>query len=202
MGDDLATDWPALLAAIVGRLATHPDLADFSDELGPCSGLTPIAAAATGVNLPVGRYWSAAIGGDPLGDLAARVTFALEQLGHGWRQNPNYRRQPPHPDFLENYGYQEWLGPDAAYRAAHLRCGVLVLGPRTLYPAHHHPAEEVYLPLGPGRWCREGEGWRDRMAGEVIHHPPECGHATESGDKPLAAIYLWRGAIAKAAEIA
>jgi hypothetical protein len=83
-----------------------------------------------------------------------------------------------------------------------LRLGLLLLGPDTLYPPHHHPAEEIYLPLSPGHWWRAGEDWREQPAGAVIHHPPMCGHATESGRAPLAAIYLWRGEIVTAARIA
>jgi hypothetical protein len=200
--EDLATHWPALLAAIAERLAPHPELAVFAAELGASSALTPVAAAAEGASLGIARHWPAAIRDDPLGRHVARVAFGLQQLGHGWLQNPNYRKQPPHPDFLVNYGYREWLGPDAGYRADNFRLGILVLGPHTLYPLHHHPAEEVYLPLGPARWFKDGEDWQERVAGDVIHHPPHCGHATETGAEPLAAIYLWRGAIAKAAEIA
>lgn len=200
--DDLATHWPALLAAIAARLAPQPDLAVFSEELNASSGVAPVPAATEGASLAIGRHWPAAISGDPLGRLVAKVTLGLQQLGHGWLQNPNYTKQPPHPDFLVNYGYREWLGPDAGYPSANFRLGILVLGPHTLYPLHHHPADEVYLPLGPGRWFKEGEDWRPRVAGDVIHHPPHCGHATQTGDQPLAAIYLWRGAITKAAEIA
>jgi hypothetical protein len=200
--EHLATDWPALLAAIAVRLAPHPDLAAFTEELGPSSNMIPVASASEGASLAIGRHWPAAIRGDPLGRLVAKVTLGLQQMGHGWLQNPNYRKQPPHPDFLTSYGYREWLGPNAGYRANTFRLGILVLGPHTLYPLHHHPAEEVYLPLGPARWFRDGDDWQDRVAGDVIHHPPHCGHATETGDEPLAAIYLWRGEIARAAEIA
>jgi hypothetical protein len=202
VSDDLATHWPALLAAIGARLAPYSDLAVFRDELGAFSSVAPVAAAEEGASLGVGRHWPAAISADPLGRLVAKVTLGLQQLGHGWLQNPNYRKAPPHPDFLANYGYREWLGPNAGFPSADFRLGILVLGPDTLYPLHHHPADEVYLPLGPGRWFKDGLGWQDRVAGDVIHHPPHCGHATQAGDQPLAAIYLWRGEIMKAAEIA
>lgn len=198
----MADSWLAFVAAIAARLRNRAECKPFADDLTAATNLIPVAAAQPGTTLPVARFWPAVVAGDPLGAFAAEVSAALNRLGHGWRQNPNYRARPPHPAFLENYGYQEWLGPEAGYRADHLRLGILVLGPHTLYPRHHHPAEEIYLPLGQGRWWREGEGWQTQPAGAVIHHPPECGHATESGAAPLAAIYLWRGAIAQAAEIA
>lgn len=186
--------WLDLLSGIAARIEAH---AGFTADLGALRGLTP-AEPQKGNALPVQRNWPAAGAGDDLGRLMAKVDHELET---GWRQNPNYRAKPPSTGFLENYGYLECAGPEAPYRYPHVRLGLLLLGPDTLYPQHHHPAEEIYLPLGPGRWWKEGEGWQTRQAGDVIHHPPMCGHATQSEGAPLAALYLWRGEIAKAAEI-
>ena len=167
-------------------------------ELAALRDLLPERAASTPHVLPVQRYWPAAGAGDPLGVLMAAVD---QDLAASWRQNPNYRAAPPSAGFLENYGYLECAGPEAPYRCAGFRLGVLLLGPHTLYPTHHHPAEEIYLPLGPGKWWRDGAAWRTRPAGVIIHHLPMCGHATQSDADALAAIYLWRGEIAPAARI-
>lgn len=188
------TAWWRLLDGIAARISGH---ASFSAELGDLRALGPLAPKS-GATLPVQRFWPAAGAEDPLGREMASV---YDALGEGWRQNPNYRAKPPSAGFLESYGYLECAGPEAPYRSPRLRLGLLLLGPHTLYPIHHHPAEEIYLPLGRGRWFKDGDGWQQRGSGDVIHHPPMCGHATESDDAPLAAIYLWRGAITRAAEI-
>ncbi|MDY0871082.1 dimethylsulfonioproprionate lyase family protein [Dongia rigui] len=187
--------WLSLLNGIAARLGGH---AGFADSFTVLRELAPQVSRGDQSILPVQRFWPAAGSSDPLGRLMAEIEGAL---GEGWRQNPNYRAKPPSARFLDSYGYLECAGPGAPYRSPALRVGLLLLGPHTLYPTHHHPAEEIYLPLGPGRWWKEGQGWQSRNAGDVIHHPPMCGHATESGDASLAAIYLWRGEIAKAAEI-
>lgn len=192
-----------LLDGIIARLGGHNDAAAFLPELLklrelPCYPVSDKEPAA----LSVQAYWPASLAGDPLGPLCAALAEELRQSGHAWRQNPNYRARPPSETFLANYGYLECAGPEAPWRVTDVRLGFLLLGPKTLYPAHHHPAEEIYLPLGAARWFKDGEGWREKPAGAVIHHPPQCSHATESGAQPLAAIYLWRGAVAKAAEIA
>lgn len=188
------TAWMDLVDGIAARISGY---ADFMSDLTPLRNVAP-GPSRPGAMLPVQRHWPAAGAGDALGGLLAQIERSLNE---GWRQNPNYRVKPPSPAFLDNYGYLECAGPEAPYRSPNLRLGVLLLGAHTLYPTHHHPAEELYLPLGPGRWWKEGEGWQMRPSGAVIHHPPLCGHATESGEVPLAAIYLWRGAITKAAEI-
>lgn len=195
-----SADWGKLLASVAARLTPQSVLVPFADALIAATEIDPLDNAGEAAEcLPVARHWPAALSQDPIGALICETAALHPQH---WRQNPNYRARPPAPGFLDNYGYLEWLGPEAIYRHDRLRFGLLLLGPHTLYPRHHHPAEEVYLPLGPGRWFKDGEGWQERVSGAVIHHPPHCGHATESGAAPLAAIYLWRGEIARAAQIA
>jgi quercetin dioxygenase-like cupin family protein len=197
-GGRRVTAWEELVGGIVARLSGHSSAASFLPHLADVAGEVPMPCVERNALLPVQRYWPAAGSGDALGQALATVDA---QIGAGWRQNPNYRANPPSAGFLDNYGYLECVGPEAPVPTDNLRLGLLLLGPATLYPPHQHPAEEIYLPLGPGRWWRAGDSWRELTAGAVIHHPPLCGHATESGAEALAAIYLWRGAIARAAEI-
>ena len=151
------------------------------------------AEAPSGPRLPVLAYWPQALDGaaavDPeLGRALAELSPAFQ-----WRQNPNYVRREPGPGFLEGYGYVVIAGPGGLV-PAEIAIGVLVLGPKILYPAHAHPAEEVYLVLdGQSRWWREGEEWRQGIAGASIHHPPRVAHAMQAGSLPLCAVYLWRG---------
>lgn len=142
------------------------------------------------------------------GGPAEALAEAAGRLGDEayWTQNPNYRRQPPDPRFLENYGYFVVAGPadgpPAFVEAPELAMGFLLLGPGTLYPAHRHPAEEIYIPLtGEGEWRKEDAPWRREAAGAVIHHPPGIMHATRAGAAPLLALYLWRGALATHARL-
>jgi hypothetical protein len=190
--------WWDLIDGISARLADDPAGRPFLAELAALRDLRPEPTASAPMVLPVQRYWPAAGAGDPLGVLMAAVD---QDLAASWQQNPNYRAAPPAVGFLQNYGYLECAGPAAPYRCASFRLGLLVLGPKTLYPAHRHPAEEIYLPLGSGKWWRDGAAWRARTAGEIIHHPPMCAHATQSDADALAAIYLWRGEIAPTARL-
>lgn len=165
-------------------------------------------AADGAASLPVLRFWPAglekAVQERP--SLLPLVT-ALRALDPflRWRQNPNYRQNPPDPAFLGNYGYAEICGSYGLV-AAGIRCGILLLGPGTCYPPHRHPAEEIYIPLTSGAWqCGTAEidaaDWRERSPGTVIHHPPQVPHATRGGDAPLAALYLWRGDLATEAQL-
>ena len=96
--------------------------------------------------------------------------------------------------FVDNYGWLEVFGTRGYFVNDGVAAGLLILGPGTVYPDHHHIAEEIYIPLSGGTEWRMGEGgFRVRQAGEVIHHASNVNHAMRTGKEPLMALYLWRG---------
>jgi hypothetical protein len=97
-------------------------------------------------------------------------------------------------DFLDNYGWVELLGTRGHFENDLVAGGFLVLGPNTLYPDHHHLAEELYVPLTGGTEWRKGDAeFKEQAAGTLIHHASNVNHAMRTADAPLVAIYLWRG---------
>ncbi|WP_095199820.1 dimethylsulfonioproprionate lyase family protein [Mesorhizobium carmichaelinearum] len=97
-------------------------------------------------------------------------------------------------EFLTRYGWLEVFGTRGHFVNEEVAAGLLILGPDIVYPDHHHIAEEIYIPLTGGTEWRMGEGgFRQREAGEVIHHPSDVSHAMRTGSQPLLALYIWRG---------
>ena len=128
----------------------------------------------------------------------------LSRMAPALRWTQGYRDRPPSSDFLDRYGYAQFVGPakvPSLMTSDRLAFGVLLLAPGTLYPAHAHPAEELYVPLAPARWLRGEEKWRERQAGDLVHHASGMVHATEAGTAPLLALYLWLGDLATGAKI-
>jgi len=167
--------------------------------------MTEPTGGASGSVLPVCRFWSVAVG--QCGSSVSSIGTALAALSPrlSWTQNPNYRRTPPSPDFLDSYGYAVLAGPaegpPALARHDSLAFGVLLLGPRTHYPQHQHPASEIYIPLNTAEWWRGDGPWREEAPGAVIYHAPNVPHATRAGQTPLLALYLWRGELATHARL-
>ncbi len=120
-----------------------------------------------------------------------------------WRQNPNYSVANMGDCFMAGYGYVEFAGPkEALFHTPEIRVGLLVLGPGRHYPAHSHPAEEVYHPLTPcGAWRRGNEPWRQVAPGSAIHHPSMIEHETKAGRQSLLALYCWVGETSTAARL-
>jgi hypothetical protein len=206
LGDFAATLGTLLRSAAPG----HPAAVDIgtSASLLADAGYV-IAPARRGdaelPRLPVCRFWDVALAA--AGPEVATLRDALRQLAPAltWVQNPNYRSRPPTSDFLANYGYAVIIGPEdgppAPARDPRLALGVLLLGPGTEYPAHHHPAVEHYVLLTTADWWRADEGWRQQPPGALIHHASNLGHAMRAGRDPLLALYLWRGDLATYARI-
>jgi len=197
-------------------------LESLGQALGAAADVTHDAAAAAGIRrlahlgrsiapvtaavpekpstelLPVGRFWDEAIArasgaGSSLAGIVDRLAPHFS-----WTQNPNYRREPPSPGFLDRYGYAVIVGPEdgppALATDPRVAIGVLLLGPDTHYPLHSHPAVEVYYTLTEeGEWWRDPGPWRREPSGSAIHHVANIPHATRTGAHPLLALYLWTG---------
>ncbi|MEM0942599.1 MAG: dimethylsulfonioproprionate lyase family protein [Pseudomonadota bacterium] len=109
-----------------------------------------------------------------------------------WRQT--YRAEDFGPDFLQNYGWVEFLGPFGPCPSSTHRLALLVLGPGTHYPEHSHGPEEVYLVLaGEMRWTRGTHPPERAPGGALLHHPPHLPHAMETDAHPVAMLGLWQG---------
>jgi mannose-6-phosphate isomerase-like protein (cupin superfamily) len=135
----------------------------------------------------------------PLRELALLVQQASAALA--WRQS--YRAPQVSAYFLERYGWCELLGLSGPLPSATLACGILLLGPETLYPPHSHQAQELYVPLsGSAEWSCGEKRFELRAPGELIRHQPCEPHAMRTGSEPLLALYVWHGAgLAESAQL-
>ncbi|MGV1681700.1 dimethylsulfonioproprionate lyase family protein [Sphingopyxis sp. NJF-3] len=109
-----------------------------------------------------------------------------------WRQT--YRPGEADAGFLERYGWTELAGADGLVRADKISAGLLLLGPQCYYPAHSHPAHEIYVPLsGTAAWFDADRGWREVPPLQTIVHRSGVAHAMRTAEKPLLAYFHWSG---------
>lgn len=133
---------------------------------------------------------------------ASGVRADVGEVAHGadWTQTASYLRHPPSPRFLDRYAHATLAGtPDNEDVAedGSVSLGLLLLAPQTQYPPHHHPADEIYVPLGPARWFDStGQRYVERPGGVPVHHVPWQPHAMTTEGRSLLAVYVWTGEVA------
>jgi Dimethlysulfonioproprionate lyase len=181
----------ALTQSLLESLAAPP-LAPYLADW-PESSASHVLAQPRSGTLPVLR-WMPHLGADAHGfgaELVGAVCRAATVLT--WQQT--YTTSEVGAEFLQNYGWAEIFGERRGKGGGQVACGVLLLGPNTLYPQHRHEPEEIYLPLhGTANWQQGDAIWRERPPGTLIHHRSKEPHAMRTNNDPLLALYLWRGA--------
>lgn len=132
-------------------------------------------------------------GHDPLLDSIAGCTETLV-----WNSSEGaYGDRPEFRHFLDNYAFTVLVGPakyglESLFHDSALLCGLTIQAPGVHYPAHVHPAIEIYAVAGgTAQWLRGEEGWTPRPPGSVILHESGVAHAMETGDEPMLALFAW-----------
>ena len=192
------------IAKLYRRDAAAYGLACLADVANHLEGLSERRATwPQPATLPVVEHLDAALQSRRKGPLADIVDCMADAAPCcQWRQNANYVADPGMSDFVQRYGYAEIVGSRAFFPSDTLLCGVLLIGPGTTYPRHHHPAEEVYHVLaGTAEWQRGDAAWQSHPAGTAIHHPPMLPHAMRTLDEPLLSLYCWVGNVGVAARL-
>jgi len=94
--------------------------------------------------------------------------------------------------FFSGHANATIIGPDGLEERDDIWIGVSLLAPGVRYPDHHHPPQEIYVPLSPGEWFQGGRGWQEPGMGGFVYNTSDIVHAMRSGDHPLLAIWsLW-----------
>jgi mannose-6-phosphate isomerase-like protein (cupin superfamily) len=122
----------------------------------------------------------------PLRDAFAKAVPVLP-----WKYN--YEPRADLPDLGLRMAWAEIIRPEAPYVSNQFCFGFTLIAPESLYPAHFHPATELYYVLsGTAQWVLSGTKTR-YQSGSFILHPSNAVHAMQTSDEPLLAMYTWSG---------
>ena len=137
------------------------------------------------------RFWD-----DALQDADDDFATSLDALKETFRWRTFYAESDWSRPFLANFAAGELVGPGCAIPSRDLVLGVLLMGPHTFYPAHAHPALELYTVLAGKPQFKAGEGaWRTLENGMFVFHPADMEHTMQTLERPMLALYAWRGDI-------
>jgi mannose-6-phosphate isomerase-like protein (cupin superfamily) len=108
-----------------------------------------------------------------------------------WRYS--YDKRNDAPGLEDDMAWAELIGPEAPFKSSRVCLGLTLIGPETLYPAHAHPAIELYYVVaGTATWTANGISRRN-PPGSFILHPSNVIHAMQTHHEPLLAAYSWSG---------
>lgn len=115
------------------------------------------------------------------------------------RWSYGYPSHPTWPSLPSRIAFAQIVGPNGLSDDSAVHLGLTLLAPHTHYPLHSHPAIELYLVLsGAALWRTSGRQFNRQQPGSAVLHPTNIGHAMETADEPLLALYTWRGDLATA----
>ena len=118
----------------------------------------------------------------------------LIQYSNGLHFNQTYTEDDIGAEFLKQYGWIKFIGPDAYWDSNVLSGGLVLFGDDVSYPEHWMEAEGLYYIIsGTSDWYREDLGWTKRVAGEWVIHRSNVKHGLKTTAEPLLLMYILRG---------
>jgi dimethylpropiothetin dethiomethylase len=138
---------------------------------------------------PVCVHLERAVDNGVLGPLSGTVRL-FQRIAPLLRWGWGYERMPRRLE--SSYAYAEVLGPHGPALCSDIVVGVVLLAPKTHYPAHSHQGiTESYVCLS-GALSQNDAGVY--VPGSMIFNPPEHRHRITTGDRePCLLAYAWSG---------
>ena len=188
------TDFLGVLHERLARMAGAPGpagpeaqaLLPFWPPRAPAQQLDP-------AELPACAYLRSAL---ELGVAGSETLIAkgLARLAHRLRWTYGYPPHSGYPGLEKRIAFTQVLGSGAIWPSERMLLGFTLIAPHTNYPAHAHPAIELYLVVaGTAEWQLGDAPAAIRTPGSVIVHPSGAPHAMTTHAEPLLALFIWRG---------
>ena len=108
-----------------------------------------------------------------------------------WKQN--YREKEVGKEFLENFCYFEFIGPNGNFISKELSVYFIFFDKKTFYTWHHHEAEEIYFVLS-GKAKFESIGDESKILGpnQARFHKSFQPHSLTTLDDRCLSIVVWK----------
>lgn len=136
---------------------------------------------------------------DPLARGLAEALLARAPRLAWTDSRSEYGGDPRLARFCDGYAVTCLVGPDypdypTPYPQDDLLVGFSLQAPNLLYPAHAHPAVELYYVIGGRAAWQQGDGvWRTLGPGAYALHESEEPHAMQTREAPLLTMFAWLG---------
>ncbi|MBT3532931.1 MAG: transcriptional regulator [Rhodospirillaceae bacterium] len=183
-------------AGIRARAGQYPDAMAMTDRI--FTALKEVGdnnADSTSTRLPICDHLESAFaqarnGPDPIPQLTD--AFAAIEPTFAW--NRRAEAAGVGGDFYDNHANAMIVGGGGLEVRRDVTIGVSLVAPEIQYPRHHHPPEELYIVLAPGKWMQNDNPLAPKMSGDLVHNQPNMWHSMQAMTTPLLAVWcLWVG---------
>jgi quercetin dioxygenase-like cupin family protein len=156
-------------------------------------GRTIHAAAVEPKHLPVCDHLPFALERGTA-DREANLALSIAALAPTLRWTYSYPTNPRDRDLSSKVAFAQIVGARGLQPDSEIHIGLTLIAPHVVYPAHLHPAVELYLVIaGTALWQSGHAEPAMKPPGSVILHPSNVVHAMTTFEEPLLAIWTWRG---------
>lgn len=143
--------------------------------------------------LPASDHLTAALESATEGE-EADIAHSIAGLAGALSWTYSYPSNPRDRDLSSKVAFAQIAGSRGLRTDAGIHIGLTLIAPHVVYPAHRHPAVELYLVVSGTALWQSGEAEpATRAPGSIILHPSNVVHAMTTFDEPLLAVWTWRG---------
>jgi mannose-6-phosphate isomerase-like protein (cupin superfamily) len=205
-GLSIGSERPSVAAERIGRLVQEL-VNDLAWRKSASPELSAVLAALNSLDLAEGF---AAPQSDPIVPGLRHIPAVIEQVSSessgslpeaalatagyaAW--STFYARSEWSDAFVDDIAVGVLISPNGPLVSSSVIVGLFLQGSYTSYPAHAHPAAEVYRVLSGVPEFQVGSGGehREQRPGSVVVHHSDELHAIRTGRSPLFAVYVWIG---------
>jgi quercetin dioxygenase-like cupin family protein len=195
--DSLNLQIDGFLEGFLHRLLSDAEAASVQDEVAELRaawpGRTINPASVEPARLPACDHLAVALERGTA-DREADLALSIAALAPALRWTYSYPTNPRDRDLSSKVAFAQIVGRNGLQPDSKIHIGLTLIAPHVVYPAHAHPAVELYLVIaGAALWQSGHAEPAMKPPGSVILHPGNVIHAMTTFEEPLLAIWTWRG---------
>ena len=113
-----------------------------------------------------------------------------------------YTEKDVNKNFLNNYGFFEFIGPTGHFKTSEMALYVNYLDKNTLYPLHNHEAEELYFIIsGEAKFENNNGDYEILTSNKTRFHKSFEPHAITTNNKQILSLVIWKNKFEKVSKI-
>ena len=131
-----------------------------------------------------------------------KIHKIISSLSYYVKWENGYTEKDVNKNFLNNYGFFEFIGPTGHFKTSEMALYVNYLDKNTLYPLHNHEAEELYFIIsGEAKFENNNGDYEILTSNKTRFHKSFEPHAITTNNKQILSLVIWKNKFEKVSKI-